>query len=100
MKTERPDVTGIDVAYVARLARLDLTEEERARFQAQLGDIVGYVRQISRLDVSGIEPTSHAMTVHNVFRDDAVKPGLDPEVVRKNAPAILNGQFKVPRIVE
>ena len=58
----------IDVAYVARLARLQLSDEEIATFQGQLADIVEYVRKISELDLSGIEPTSHAHPVHYVMR--------------------------------
>ena len=90
----------IDVKYVARLARLYLTEEETRTFQGQLDDILAYVRQISQLNLAGIEPTSHTRPLSNVFRKDAVKPGLDREVVLQNAPATTNEQFTVPKIVE
>ena len=60
----------IDVAYVARLARLHLSDEEIRTFQPQLEQIVGYIRKISELDLTGIEPTSHAHRVENVFRRD------------------------------
>jgi aspartyl-tRNA(Asn)/glutamyl-tRNA(Gln) amidotransferase subunit C len=90
----------IDVQYVARLARLHLTEEEIRTFQAQLDHILSYVRQLSRLDLSAIEPTSHARPLANVFRKDVVTPGLDRDDVLRNAPANANEQFSVPKIVE
>lgn len=94
------DASGIDVAYVAHLARLRLEPEEIARFQAQLEQIVEYVRKIGQLDLSGIEPTSHAHPVQNVFREDEVRPGLDHDTALANAPEQYRGQFKVPRILE
>ena len=90
----------IDVAYVANLARLHLSDEEIRTYQAQLEDIVGYVRQIGELDLEGIEPMSHAHPVLNVFREDEVRPGLPHEGVMANAPAAKSGQFIVPKIVE
>jgi len=101
MSEQSSDHTGrIDVAYVARLARLYLTDEERRVFGAQLEDIVGYIRKISRLDLSGIEPTSHAHPVMNVFRQDEVKLGLDLATVLRNAPVHTGDQFTVPKIIE
>lgn len=90
----------IDVAYVANLARLDLSAESRELFQRQLGTIVDYVRQIGELDLTGIEPTSHGQPIYNVFRADVERPGLDRERVLANAPARIGDEFKVPRIVE
>jgi len=94
------DAVKIDVAYVARLARLYLTDEERRTFQSQLEHIVAYVHKIRELDVEGIEPTSHAIAVQNVFRTDDVRPGLDRDAVLANAPARTGDQFMVPKIVE
>jgi aspartyl-tRNA(Asn)/glutamyl-tRNA(Gln) amidotransferase subunit C len=91
---------GIDVARVAHLARLHLNPQELAHLQEQLEQIVGFVRKIGELDLAGIEPTSHARLITNVFRADEVKPGLDPETVLANAPAQAHGQFSVPKIVE
>lgn len=88
------------MAYVARLARLELSEEELQAFQSQLQDIVGYVRKVRELDVSAIEPMSHGIPVHNVFRNDEPREGLQQEVVLANAPLTREGQFIVPRIVE
>jgi len=91
---------GLDVAYVAHLARLHLTDAEVALFQPQMEHIVRYVDQINALDVSGVEPTLHAVQVVNVFREDRSRPGLDRERVLANAPEEANGLFAVPKIVE
>ena len=71
---ETANVDPVDVAYVAHLARLHLTEEETESFQGQLDQVIAYVRQIGRLDLEGIEPTSHVRPVQNVFREDACRP--------------------------
>lgn len=97
---DRETTEHIDVAYLADLARLNLSEEEIVRFQGQLDQIVDYVGKLGELDLSGIEPTAHAHAVQNVFRQDVNRPGLDHETVMKNAPATLQGQFKVPQIIE
>ena len=95
MGTER-----IDVAYVANLARLELDPDMAVRFQRQMETIIAYVRKIGELNVDGIEPTSHGQPVYNVLRDDVLTPGLDRARVLANAPACLDDEFKVPRIVE
>jgi len=94
------DVDKIDVAYVAHLARLYLTDEEIGVFQGQLEEIVGYVRKITELDLADVEPTSHVRVMENVFRTDEVRPGLDREQVLAAAPARVGDQFMVPKIVE
>ena len=94
------DTDKIDVSYVARLARLHLTDGECAEFQGQLEQIVEYVRKIGNLDLDGIEPTSHAHLVQNVFRRDEAEPGLAHDGVMENAPASADDQFSVPRIIE
>jgi aspartyl-tRNA(Asn)/glutamyl-tRNA(Gln) amidotransferase subunit C len=90
----------LDVDYVANLARIHLTEDERAAFGRQLNDILTYVQELNTLDVEGVEPTAHAVPVTNVFRDDVVRPGIRPEQALANAPASRSGQFLVPRILE
>ena len=90
----------LDVKYIAHLARIHLTVEEIASFQSQLDGILVYVDQLKELDVSDIEPTAHAIPVQNVLRDDVVRPSLDHDVVMQNAPSEVQGQFKVPKIVE
>lgn len=90
----------IDVAYVAELARLELTPEEKRTFQQQLETIVQYVEKIGELDLSGIEPTLHGQALVNVFREDVVVPSFDRELALKNAPARNGYEFKLPKIVE
>ena len=90
----------IDVGYVAELARLELTDEEKAVFQGQLEDIVKYVEKISSVDVEGIEPTMHGRAIVNAFREDTVRPSLDREVALANAPRRTENEFYLPKIVE
>jgi aspartyl-tRNA(Asn)/glutamyl-tRNA(Gln) amidotransferase subunit C len=90
----------IDVRYVAHLARLHLTDDEVGRFQGQLEQVLGYVKELDKLDVEGVEPTAHAMPVNNVFRKDETKPCMDREKALVNAPLERHGQFVVPKIVE
>ena len=90
----------IDVAYVAELARLELTEEEKAVFQPQLEGIVGYVEKISSVDVEGVEPMMHGRPLVNVFREDVVRPSLPVETALANAPKRVGDEFLLPKIVE
>jgi aspartyl-tRNA(Asn)/glutamyl-tRNA(Gln) amidotransferase subunit C len=90
----------IDVTYVAHLARLYLSASEIAAFQAQLGQILEYVQAIRGVDVTGVEPTAHAIRVQNVFREDTPVGGLSMEAILANAPQHADNQFSVPRIVE
>lgn len=90
----------IDVAYVAELARLTLTPEEKVTFQQQLETVVRYVEKIGELDLSGIEPTMHGQSVANVFREDTVVPSLESERFLVNAPERNGAEFKLPKIVE
>lgn len=90
----------IDVAYVAELARLDLSPDEKRTFQKQLETVVQYVEKIGELDLAGIEPTLHGQALVNVFREDVVVPSLDRERVLSNAPERNGFEFKLPKIVE
>jgi aspartyl-tRNA(Asn)/glutamyl-tRNA(Gln) amidotransferase subunit C len=90
----------IDVGYVAELARLELTDEEKAVFQPQLESIVGYVEKISEVDVDGVEPMMHGRPLVNAFRDDVVRPSLPAETVLANAPQRVGDEFLLPKIVE
>ena len=89
-----------DVKYVAHLARIALTDEEEEKFVAQLSNILGYMEKLKQLDVSGIEPTAHAVPLVNVFRADEVRPSMPNAEALRNAPASANGLFLVPKIVE
>jgi aspartyl-tRNA(Asn)/glutamyl-tRNA(Gln) amidotransferase subunit C len=94
---------GIDreaVDHVARLARLDLSDEERERMKDELTTILGHVERIQALDLDGVEPTSHTVALANVLRADEARPSLPQEVALANAPEAEDGRFKVPRIVE
>jgi len=90
----------MDIEKVARLARLELSKEEKETFGNQLEQILTYMEQLNRLDTTGVEPTSHAIPIYNVFRDDEVKPSFPHEEVLAIAPDEEEGHFKVPRIIE
>jgi aspartyl-tRNA(Asn)/glutamyl-tRNA(Gln) amidotransferase subunit C len=94
------EMVKIDVAYVAQLARMELSEAEQAAFAGQLGQILAYVAKLKELDVSGVEPMAHAMPLSNVFRADEPRPSIDREQVLRNAPETARDLFIVPRIVE
>ena len=96
-----PEHTGkFDISYVAHLARLDLSEEEKAKFSAQLKDILAYVDKLGELDVTGVEPTAHAVPLTNVLRKDVARPSLDRAKVLQNAPKQAQDLIIMPKIVE
>ncbi|HWA84756.1 MAG TPA: Asp-tRNA(Asn)/Glu-tRNA(Gln) amidotransferase subunit GatC [Opitutus sp.] len=90
----------LNLDHVAKLARLALTPDEKARFAQQLGDVLHHIEQLSKVDVAGIEPTAHAFAVHNVWADDVPQPGLSPELALKNAPTQRDHMIVVPKVVE
>jgi aspartyl-tRNA(Asn)/glutamyl-tRNA(Gln) amidotransferase subunit C len=90
----------MDIEKVARLARLELSEEEKVTFGNQLEQILTYMEQLNGLDTTGVEPTSHAIPIYNVFRKDEVGLSLPQEEVLAIAPDEGDGHFKVPRIIE
>ena len=92
--------TDLNIDHVAHLARLALTPEEKAKFATQLGDVLAYIEQLKKVDVSGVEPTAHAYPVFNVWADDIAQPGLSVEAALKNAPAQRNNMIVVPKVVE
>lgn len=89
-----------DVDHVARLARLEITPDERARYRMQLNAILEHAAGIAGLDVDGVPPTAHILPMHNVWRPDEVKPGLSREEALANAPDKSKGCFRVPKIIE
>ncbi len=94
---------GIDPAIVdrvARLARLELSEDERTRFAQQLGRILEYCAKLDELDMTEVEPTSHVIAMTNVFRDDIVGASLPRDEVLAGAPDHEGGFFKVPPVIE
>jgi aspartyl-tRNA(Asn)/glutamyl-tRNA(Gln) amidotransferase subunit C len=90
----------INVKYVARLARLDLTPEEEEKFGAQLKQVLGYVEKLNQLDIAHVEPMAHAVPLVNVTRPDVIRESLTSTDALRNAPASANGLFIVPKIVE
>jgi aspartyl-tRNA(Asn)/glutamyl-tRNA(Gln) amidotransferase subunit C len=88
-----------DVVHVARLARLDLTDEEVDRFTDQLGAVLEHAADVASLDTAGVPPTAHPLPLANVLRDDVPGPSLDRDEVLSQAPAAEDGRFRVPRIL-
>jgi aspartyl-tRNA(Asn)/glutamyl-tRNA(Gln) amidotransferase subunit C len=90
----------IDVDHVARLARLHLSDAEKARMGEQLTKILTYIDALRALDTEGVEPTTHAVPVVNVMRDDEIRPCLSRDEMLANAPDRADDFFRVPRIIE
>ena len=88
-----------DVAKVSLLARLHLDDAELATMTEQLGQIVGYVDQLSELDTSDVEPMAHAIEMTNVFADDALRPSLPREQALQNAPKQDGEFYRVPAVL-
>jgi aspartyl-tRNA(Asn)/glutamyl-tRNA(Gln) amidotransferase subunit C len=95
-----PDrITRADVAHVANLARLALTEDELDLFTHQLAQVLDHAADVASLDLVGVEPTAHAMAVTNVLRPDEVRPSLDRDEVLGQAPSVEDHRFRVPPIL-
>lgn len=90
----------MDIEKVAKLARLDLSEEEKSVFGKQLEQVLEYMEQLRSVDTEGVEPTSHAIALSNVFRDDEQRDSFPREEVLAVAPEEEGGYFRVPRIIE
>jgi aspartyl-tRNA(Asn)/glutamyl-tRNA(Gln) amidotransferase subunit C len=88
------------VDHVARLARLDLSEDERARMEVELTQILGHAEKIQVLDLDRVEPTAHAVRIVNALRPDEVTESLSSADALANAPDAEHGWFRVPRIIE
>jgi aspartyl-tRNA(Asn)/glutamyl-tRNA(Gln) amidotransferase subunit C len=92
--------SDLDVAYVARLTRLNLTDEETELFQKQLGDVLKYAEKLREVDVSNVEAAAHALPIFNVFREDAPRDWFTVQQALSNAPRQAKGLFIVPKVVE
>ena len=92
--------SDLDVAYVAKLARLNLTDAETELFQKQLGDVLKYADKLRAVDVSHVEATAHAIPIFNVFREDESRDWFTAEQALSNAPRQANGLFIVTKVVE
>lgn len=91
-------VSKEDIDYVAKLAKLKLTEEEKEKFIPQMRDIVEFANQISELDTENVQPTQHILETYNVFRKDEVRPSYKRDDILKNAPQKEAGCIIVPGV--
>jgi aspartyl-tRNA(Asn)/glutamyl-tRNA(Gln) amidotransferase subunit C len=92
--------TDLDVGYVSKLARVNLTEEEAQLFQKQLGDVLKYAEKLGEIDVSHVEAAAHAIPVFNVFREDFSRDWFTADEALSNAPHKANQLFIVTKVVE
>lgn len=90
---------SIDIRYVAKLARIALTDEEIETFSAQLGDLLEHVNALRDLDIENVSATAQVIESRNVMREDALRPTLDRERVLEQAPQRQGPFFRVPRII-
>ena len=91
-----PGLTREDVLHVARLARLELSEDEVIRMTGELAKVLDHIARIGELDLDGVPPTSHVVELGNALRPDVPRPSLDPDVALASAPAVADGGFAVP----
>ena len=87
-----------DVRYVAKLARLRIEQDEAARMAGELARILAHIDKMSELELADVPPTAHVLDVVNVTRDDRERPGLSREEALRNAPAVADQCFRVPRM--
>jgi aspartyl-tRNA(Asn)/glutamyl-tRNA(Gln) amidotransferase subunit C len=92
--------SDLDVAYVARLARLELTAEETALFQTQLAQVLEHAAKLREVNVEGVEAAAHAFPIFDVLREDEPRAGLTQEEALRHAPRAANGLFIVTKVVE
>lgn len=90
----------IDIHRIATLSRLKLTDAEATQYAAQLDNILNYVGVLEKHDLSGVEPSAHAMPVFDVWREDVAKPSFSAEQALANAPRQTNDQFVIAKVVE
>ncbi len=93
-------ITRQEVEHVAKLARLELTEQEADTFTGQLDAILAYVDKLKELNTDGIIPTAHAVPMENAFREDLVQTSIGVDNALANAPARAESFFRVPKVIE
>ena len=91
---------AIDINYVANLARIELSDDEKQTFSKQLENILEYFEKINAVDVSNVEPMAHPFASHNIWDEDEPKETFTPEQALKNAPLTRENQIEVPKVVE
>ena len=94
------NLSSKEVEYVARLARLEITDRETEKVTAQLNDILGYIDKLNELDTTGVAPMSHAIAVTNSFREDKVVDSIGTEKALANAPDGRGEFFRVPKVID
>ncbi len=92
-------ITKEEVVYVAHLARLDLDADAIEKFAGQIDEILGYIEKLNQVDTRDVQPTSHAISLTNAFRDDEERKHLDRDRALANAPEKEEGSFVVPKVV-
>jgi aspartyl-tRNA(Asn)/glutamyl-tRNA(Gln) amidotransferase subunit C len=95
-----PSITRADVAHLARLSRLALSDDELDQMAGQLEVIITSVARVSEVADVDVPPTSHSVPLTNVFRPDELQPCLTPEAALSGAPAVEDQRFRVPRILD
>lgn len=90
----------IDIAHVARLARLDLSADDLEMYRSQLGVILEHAARVQAIDTASVEPTAHPLEMTNTFRPDEVRPSLDRDEILAQAPEARDGYFVVPPALE
>ncbi len=94
------DKPQLDVSYIAKLARIELSDDDKLHLQREMEDIVGYIEQLNEVDTTAIEPTAHAVALTNVMRDDQVQPSFPREQMLSNAPDVIDDELiKVPQVL-
>ena len=93
-------VSRDDIIHIAKLSRLEFTDEELEKYTKDLDNIVNFANTLSEIDVIGVKPTNHILDIKNVFRKDEVKPSYDRDLILKNAPTKAGGCVSVPKVVE
>jgi aspartyl-tRNA(Asn)/glutamyl-tRNA(Gln) amidotransferase subunit C len=99
VSSPQPSVTRGDVAHLARLARIAMTDAELDHLAAQLGVILGAVARVQEVAADDIPPTSHPLLLSNVYRPDETRPSLGPDRALAAAPAAEESRFRVPQIL-
>jgi len=92
-------VTIKDVEHIAKLAKLEFSEDEKTKFTEQFNEILAFMEKLNELDTSKVEPLSHVIELQNVFREDERKPSIPPGEALKNPPAKTDKFFKVPKVI-
>ena len=93
-------LTEKDVDYISGLARIRLSDEDKKKFTVQLHDILKYIDKLSELDTESVEPTAHILPVNNVFREDKAVRNKNRDLAIEQSPALADGLFEVPKVIE